>query len=58
MIDNCPSGALAYSLEEGGEIIEPELAKEIVVIPDGPLWVSGGIRLPAGMESPWRPETG
>jgi len=43
MIDNYPSGALAYSLEEGGEIVEPELAKEIVVIPDGPLWVSGGI---------------
>lgn len=43
MIDNCPSGALAYSLEPDGEIIEPELPKEIVVIPDGPLWVSGGI---------------
>ena len=42
-IDNCPSGALAYALEEDGEMIEPGLPKEIVVIPDGPLWVSGGI---------------
>ena len=42
-LDNCPSGALAYALESGGEIIEPELAKEVVVIPDGPLWVTGGV---------------
>ena len=43
MIDNCPSGALAYSLVPDEEIIEPELPKEIMVIPDGPLWVSVGI---------------
>ncbi len=42
-LDNCPSGALAYALEADGEIIEPELAKEVVVIPDGPLWITGGI---------------
>lgn len=42
-IDNCPSGALAYSSEETGEIIEPELAQQVVVIPDGPLWVTGGV---------------
>jgi len=27
MIDNCPSGALAYSLVPDEEIIEPELPK-------------------------------
>ena len=43
MIENCPSGALAYSLEAEGEIIEPELPKQVVAIPDGPLWVTGGI---------------
>ena len=43
MIDNCPSGALAYSLEPDGEIIEPDLPKQVVVIPDGPLWITGGI---------------
>ena len=42
-IDNCPSGALAYALEEDGGMIEPDLTKEIVVIPDGPLWVTGGV---------------
>ena len=42
-LDNCPSGAHAYALEDGGEIIEPELPKEVVVIPDGPLWVTGGV---------------
>lgn len=43
MIDNCPSGALAYSLEAEGEMIEPELPKQVVAIPDGPLWITGGI---------------
>ena len=42
-IDNCPSGALAYALEADGEMVEPDIPQEIVVIPDGPLWVSGGI---------------
>ena len=42
-IDNCPSGALAYSLETDGEIIEPDLKEEVVAIPDGPLWVTGKI---------------
>ncbi len=42
-LDNCPSGALAYSLEADGEMIEPELPQEVVVIPDGPLWVTGGV---------------
>jgi len=37
MIDRCPSGTLAYALEPGGEIIGPDLPKEVVVVPDGPL---------------------
>ena len=43
MIEKCPSGTLAYTLEPGGEIIEPDLPKEVAVIPDGPLWITGGI---------------
>ena len=43
MIERCPSGALAYTLEPDGEIVEPDLPKEIAIIPDGPLWISGGI---------------
>ena len=43
MIDRCPSGTLAYTLEPGGEIMEPDLPKEVVVVPDGPLWITGGI---------------
>ena len=31
-LDNCPSGALAYAFENGEKIIEPDLAKEVVVI--------------------------
>ena len=43
MIERCPSGTLAYTLAPDGDIIEPDLPKEVAVIPDGPLWVSGGI---------------
>ena len=43
MIERCPSGALAYTLAPDGEILEPDLPKEIAVIPDGPLWISGSI---------------
>ena len=43
MVERCPSGALTYTVE--GETIEPDLPVEIAVIPDGPLWVSGGIEV-------------
>ena len=43
MIQRCPSGALSYSLEADTEVFEPDLRKEVAVVPDGPLWVSGGI---------------
>ena len=43
MVEKCPSGTLTYELEADGEIVEPDLPREIAVIPDGPLWVSGGI---------------
>ena len=41
MIERCPSGALSYTVD--GEINEPDLPVEVAVIPDGPLWVSGGL---------------
>ena len=31
MIERCPSGTLAYTLEPGGEIREPDLPKEVAV---------------------------
>ena len=43
MVQNCPSGTLTFALEADGEIVEPDLPIEIAVIPDGPLWISGGI---------------
>ncbi|MFK8025556.1 MAG: CDGSH iron-sulfur domain-containing protein [Ilumatobacter sp.] len=43
MIERCPSGALSYQVD--GETIEPDLPVEVAVIPDGPLWVSGGIEV-------------
>lgn len=41
MVERCPSGALTYAVD--GETNEPDLPTEVAVIPDGPLWVSGGI---------------
>ena len=52
MIERCPSGTLAYALESGGEIVEPDLPKEVTVIPDGPLWITGGIPVE---RSDWQP---
>lgn len=43
MVERCPSGALSYALDADGEIVEPDLPVEVAVIPDGPLWISGGI---------------
>ena len=52
MIEKCPSGTLTYTLEPGGDIIEPDLPREISVIPDGPMWVSGGITVERGDGKP------
>ncbi|MCP5031966.1 MAG: iron-binding protein [Actinomycetia bacterium] len=41
MIKRCPSGALAFAVDD--EVIEPDLPVEVAVVPDGPLWVTGGI---------------
>ena len=43
MVERCPSGALSFALDPDTENVEPDLPEEIAVIPDGPLWVSGGI---------------
>lgn len=41
MIERCPSGALAYAV--AGDAIEPDLPTEISLIPNGPLFVTGGV---------------
>lgn len=41
MIERCPSGALTYRID--GETIEPDLPVSVAVVPDGPLWVNGGV---------------
>ena len=43
MIERCPSGALSYALNVNDEAVEQDLRKEVSVIPDGPLWVTGGV---------------
>ncbi len=43
MVEKCPSGALTYAVD--GEVIEPDLPEEVAVVPDGPLWVSGGVKV-------------
>jgi CDGSH-type Zn-finger protein len=46
MILNCPSGRLEASLGDG-DLVEPQYLPSIAVVPDGPLWVRGGIPLEA-----------
>jgi CDGSH-type Zn-finger protein len=43
MVERCPSGALTYRLEADGPDVEPELPTEVVVVDDGPLWVTGSV---------------
>jgi len=51
MIERCPSGSLAYSIEDNGDDIEPDLPQQIAVTTEitsdgpiaGPLWVTGSI---------------
>ena len=46
MVTNCPSGRLEVALE-GGEMVEPAYTPSIATVPNGPLWVRGGIRIEA-----------
>ena len=41
MVQNCPSGRLEAFVD--GEPVEAEYIPSIAVVPDGPLWVRGGI---------------
>lgn len=43
MVEKCPSGRLANVID--GEAIGPSLPVEIGVVPDGPLRVTGGVRV-------------
>jgi CDGSH-type Zn-finger protein len=45
MIERCPSGALSYSFEGAASANEPDLGVHVSVIPDGPLFVSGGVHV-------------
>ncbi len=47
IVANCPSGRLALRTRAGGTPIEPTYRPSIAAIPDGPLWVRGGIPLTA-----------
>ena len=52
MVEKCPSGALSFASDDEGQPTEPHLAKEVVVVPDGPLWITGGIPVE---RSDWQP---
>ena len=47
MVAHCPSGRLQVMTAEGAEPEEPEFMPSIATIPDGPLWVRGGIPVEA-----------
>ncbi|MCX6046600.1 MAG: CDGSH iron-sulfur domain-containing protein [Chloroflexi bacterium] len=43
MVKNCPSGRLEVTLAEASAPVEPAFTPSIATMPDGPLWVRGGI---------------
>jgi CDGSH-type Zn-finger protein len=45
MVERCPSGALTYRIERDGADVEPDLRREIGVVDDGPLFLSGRVRV-------------
>ena len=45
MVEMCPSGTLTYALDDSSDVVELDLPKEVGVVADGPLWVSGGITI-------------
>ncbi len=44
-VEKCPSGAITYRFDGDADDTEPNLPTEVGVIDDGPIWVSGGIRV-------------
>lgn len=49
---NCPSGRLVLQDLEGNDI-EPDLAPEVGVVPGGPLWIRGGVRVVSSDGTEW-----
>ena len=45
MVARCPSGALTYQLPNEGSDVEEELRPAVTVVPDGPLFVTGRVRV-------------
>jgi len=45
MIERCPSGALTYRLSADAPANEPLLPAAIAAIKDGPLWLTGNVRV-------------
>lgn len=43
MIEHCPSGALIYEID--GEPIEPDFPQAVSPVEDGPLWVTGRVKI-------------
>jgi hypothetical protein len=58
MIEHCPSGTLSYTLEPGGDIIEPDLPRErLPSFQMGRFGSAGAYRWSAVTASLWKPET-
>lgn len=43
MVDHCPSGALTHRTDGDRVDDEPDLPQRILIVDDGPLWVTGGV---------------
>jgi CDGSH-type Zn-finger protein len=48
MVERCPSGALSFAFDADQDDVEPDLPRRINIMPDGPLWVTGGVPVRTG----------
>lgn len=52
MIWRCPSGRLVLR-DENGTDVEPELPQDVAILPGGPIWVRGGVRIVGADGQEW-----
>ena len=53
IVEQCPSGALSYSLKAGGESDQQPRSADITVLPNGPYALQGEVNLISSNGEPW-----
>lgn len=57
MTERCPSGRLLYEAPGASAPVEPSMPMQVVLIPDGPIWLTGGIPVERSDGEPFETRT-